>query len=299
MPAAHWSNRTHTREQAYNYCKKEETKVLPEQLYSNFTLEATVQGERSDLVDARSIILSHTKWADIVNDPNPVMEKALKKFYKWCSAVHHARPIAVDVDFIYRPWQAELVSKLLVEPDSRQILWYYDEEGFQGKSWMKKHLAANYGALCLSGGKTADIAHVLDNHRIVIWDLAKAKDPQSVNYEVMEDVKNGCIFSPKYDSCVKHFEVPHVVVFANFICPDGKFSKDRIKLIILKALYKYDATHPPKKRVKITHDNKIIYSSHSDSPQYKVNKLTDMFDNSITTAECNMYKPNNNEIYDL
>lgn len=73
---------------------------------------------------------------------------------------------------------------------------------------------------------------MLDSPEIVVFDLAKEKATQgfdTVNFGVMEDIKNGRIFSPKYESRVKCFKSPHLIVFANDRCPPGKFSSDRLR----------------------------------------------------------------------
>ena len=44
----------------------------------------------------------------------------------------------------------------------------------------------------------------------------------------MENLKNGRLFSSKYNSRLKLFPRPHVVVFANFAEPENAFSADRL-----------------------------------------------------------------------
>lgn len=91
----------------------------------------------------------------------------------------------------------------------------------------------NHQATVLSSGRSADIAYLLCAPKIVVFDLARDK-VEHTNFGVMEDIKNGRIFSPKYESSVKIFASPHVIVFANEPCPAGKFSVDRIESIYLQ-----------------------------------------------------------------
>ena len=48
-----------------------------------------------------------------------------------------------------------------------------------------------------------------------------------MNYEVIESVKNGVVFSTKYESQMKVFKTPHVIIMANFAPDESKMSSDR------------------------------------------------------------------------
>lgn len=132
-----------------------------------------------------------------------------------------------------RDWQETLLTVLQGDPHPRHIYWVWENEGNVGKSWFATYLSKNHDACVLTNGKTADIAHAYEGQRIAAWDLSRSQETH-INYAPMEDLKNGRIFSPKYDSQVKYFDVPHVVVFANFNCPKEKFSDDRIVSLNLR-----------------------------------------------------------------
>ena len=66
--------------------------------------------------------------------------------------------------------------------------------------------------------KSADVKYALTGQRIVVFDLSRSQETH-VNYEVIESVKNGVCFSTKYESQMKVFKTPHVVIMANF-APD-------------------------------------------------------------------------------
>lgn len=125
-----------------------------------------------------------------------------------------------------RNWQHDLLVKLAEPPHPREVLWYYDERGNTGKSWFAKYLVANYDADYYSGGKATDIVHACNGARIQVFDFTRSNEG-FVSYDAIERLKNGLVFSPKYDSQKKVFDIPHVLIFANFPPEKSKLSEDR------------------------------------------------------------------------
>jgi hypothetical protein len=146
---------------------------------------------------------------------------------------HHQ---SVYAGAVLRQWQEDALALTTVEPDSRKFHWFWDAEGNTGKSWFAGYLVANHNALVFTNGKLADMAYVITNQPIVIFDLARTSaDKIDHVYTAIECLKNGRIFSPKYESQAKFFKPPHVFVFANFV-PDEydrytKLSRDRWSVI--------------------------------------------------------------------
>lgn len=92
---------------------------------------------------------------------------------------------------------------------------------------MTKYLVAMKGATRFSNGKSADIAYAIKGTpKIVVFDFSRSQE-EHLNYAIIEDVKNGLVFSPKYESCCKIFPIPHVIVFANWPPDMNKMSIDR------------------------------------------------------------------------
>lgn len=130
-----------------------------------------------------------------------------------------------------RSWQQKLISGLLFsKPDPRKIIWYNDADGNSGKSWITKLLVCKYGAVMFENGRSSDIKHAYDGQRIVIFDLSRSQQDH-FNYEVLESIKNGLFFSSKYDSGMRCYPVPHVIVFANWPPEMSKLSADRWEII--------------------------------------------------------------------
>lgn len=123
-------------------------------------------------------------------------------------------------------WQTDLFIELLQEPDPRKIIWYIDEEGGKGKTQFSKYMCVKENACVLNNGSCKDIAYMVNSPKIVIMDLCRDIEGH-FNYNILEQIKNGMVFSPKYESSYKVFNSPHLVVFSNWKPQKEKLSKDR------------------------------------------------------------------------
>ena len=126
----------------------------------------------------------------------------------------------------FKQWQSRLINKLNETPHQREVMWYYDPIGHTGKTYISKYLTLFQGSIRLENGKSADIKYAYQGERIVIFDLCRSQ-MDHFNYEALESMKNGLIFSPKYESKTKFFDIPHVLVFANWLPDESKLSNDR------------------------------------------------------------------------
>lgn len=68
---------------------------------------------------------------------------------------------------------------------------------------------------------------------IVIVDAPRSKQGEYLQYDFLEEVKNGRIFNTKYESCMIEFPSPHVVVMMNEHPDMTKLSEDRYNLIVI------------------------------------------------------------------
>ncbi len=129
-------------------------------------------------------------------------------------------------------WQVQALGWVTAEPDNRHITWVIDKKGGAGKSMFVNYCIDNLDAVAFNNGKESDIAYCYEEQSIVLFDLPRAK--AHVNYVTMEDMKNGRLFSGKYESKNKRFNPPHVVVFANWLPDFDKMSLDRWKIYNLE-----------------------------------------------------------------
>lgn len=94
---------------------------------------------------------------------------------------------------------------------------------------------SNKDAFYCTGGKHTDVFHAYGGQSIAIFDFPRDSE-EFVCYGVIEALKNGIFFSPKYTSEVKRFDIPHVLIFSNFLPSFDKFSEDRWCLFKISSL---------------------------------------------------------------
>lgn len=125
-------------------------------------------------------------------------------------------------------WQKAVLDLIQAEPDDRTVYWFWDPVGCKGKTVLAKHICLNNpGEAIYVSGNYGDIAFAINEHvRIVIWNLPRGNN-RAISYKALESVKDGILFSGKYESGMKIFNPPHVIVFANEEPDYSKLSEDR------------------------------------------------------------------------
>lgn len=145
------------------------------------------------------------------------------------------RKIKSDLDGVtLYPWQKELYDLYDTEPDRRKVYWYWEPNGNAGKSAFIRHMCIKHPERVLSvTGKGVDIKFAFmkfieknEDCRMVFYDLCRVQEDH-ISYQSIEELKNGILFSSKYESCGLTFERPHVIVFANIEPDRSKLSEDR------------------------------------------------------------------------
>lgn len=231
LPRAHWEPRRGTRDQARDYAMKEDTRVGGPWERGEFEQR---RGQRSDIEAVRDAIKDGASKREIYEMYPDVAAKYPRFVDNYASMVKmDAVEKLVNIDYKY-PWQAKLVEMVEAEPSDRELLWVFDPVGNKGKTFMSKHLVDKYGAFYSNGGKGVDICYAYQGERVVVFDYVRDSEA-FVNYGVIEQLKNGILFSHKYESGMKRFAIPHVMIFANFRPDVLKFSADRLVVIEIKS----------------------------------------------------------------
>lgn len=194
---------------AINYCQKEESRVEGPWTRGE---PPKGQGKRTDLDCVADMIKSGATVREVARE-HPT---SYIKFHKGILALKSAMKEAPrDDDFVPRPWQEIILRKVSVPADDRKMIWVFDPEGNRGKSRLALHLIVEHGAVSLYG-KVADMIYCYESHPIVIFDVARTQaEYMNHLYDMAERLKNGVLFSTKYESCLKVFKPPHVIFFSN------------------------------------------------------------------------------------
>jgi hypothetical protein len=217
------------------YIFKEDPEVL---CYpANTSIKDVVAARKSHTSEAYERILREGKLTAAVIEDHPSVLPQLDKIVRnvaLFNAIKSRESITVKKPASWFQWQRAVLNvvdrsattKLSTKAD-REITWIVDPVGNCGKSFLARYLTLHHKAFYCTGGKKSDIAHAYDGEPVVIFDFSREIEDQAGVYATIENLKNGMIFSGKYESGVKFFQTPLVFVFSNWVPDVEKFSIDR------------------------------------------------------------------------
>lgn len=212
------------------YCKKDNDyfeKGCPEEIKDK------KQGKRSDIDKFKDDVKAGHYDLDYHREFNSSFYASAPQFCK--EYIKDNRP-KVDVTlFPLREWQQKLYNELIQEPDGRKIKFIVDLEGNKGKSWFARYYCGLHkNAQVILPGKKADMAHAArDDVKVFFFDCPRSKQGDFIQYDLLEELKNGYFFKPKFYSEYVTINTPHVVVLMNEKPDMSKLSQDRFEITIL------------------------------------------------------------------
>lgn len=141
---------------------------------------------------------------------------------------------------IWKDWQLKIIKSIEEKADDRTINWIYDKEGNNGKTYLRKYLSLKYNVL-ICDGKKDNVLNLLktkcidqnEEIKIIIMDIPRHCQ-EYINYGLLEQLKDGHVYSGKYEGGEIWLENIHVWVFSNEMPDLNKFSKDRWNIIELQ-----------------------------------------------------------------
>jgi hypothetical protein len=142
--------------------------------------------------------------------------------------------LAILEEILSKPftWQQDILNLIKEEPDRRTIHWFWEPSGNSGKSTLCKYLGMKYNALSIPS-KAQDAYHQIIKAKeekrlpkIIIIDVPRSS-LDFINYQAIENIKNGFVTCGKYEGGTAYFKPPHVIIFANEEPIKEKMSSDR------------------------------------------------------------------------
>lgn len=133
-------------------------------------------------------------------------------------------------------WELLILDLIKGKPHSRNIYWFYDRKCGAGKTTFCKYLIEHHNAIIL-GSNANNMKHGImsfkEKHNVtpelIVMNFTKTQD--KVSYIGIEECKDMCFFSGKYESNMICGNCPHLIIFANEKPPDiDKLALDRWKI---------------------------------------------------------------------
>jgi len=211
---------TRSVQQSIKYCQKDGD-------FETFGVEPKGVGNRADIDLFKEAVKDGCLSLSVLRENHSTLFARSPRFC--VEYVNDNLPtIKKDVHPLYE-WQQRLYGELILPADDRKIVFIVDRRGNSGKSWFSHYYCGIHenGQVILPGRK-ADMAFALRSDiKVLFVDAPRSKQGDFIQYDFLEDVKNGYVFSTKYESRVKTLAACHIVVNMNEMPDMAKLSGDR------------------------------------------------------------------------
>lgn len=217
-------------QQNRDYCSKSKTAVAG--TFEEYGELPAPQGKRNDLAELVQAVKGGEFNLKRLREEHPDVCAKYPRFVKEIIGDH--APLPEIENHTLRVWQETLNNLLSQPPGDREIIFVVDEIGNQGKTWFaKKYCRDHDDAQYLEPGKKADMAYTLGTTNRVLFVNVTRQQVEHLQYSFLESVKDGLVFSPKYESGMKYLPKMHVVILMNQQPDMTLLSSDRYKIINL------------------------------------------------------------------
>lgn len=165
--------------------------------------------------------------------------KVIEPLFEWKTFKELLKEKTLDLEYKdveWKDWQLDIFKIINEYKGDRIINWYVDREGNTGKTYISKYLALTKNCI-IADGKKNDIFNQVNTcieskrePNIIILDIPRY-NLDYVNYGVIEKLKDGCLYSGKYEGGICIFPRPIVLIFANELPDYKKMSLDRWNVV--------------------------------------------------------------------
>lgn len=218
----HWSPARGTPEQNKVYCSKEGD------VYERGV--PTVEGQRADIRRFMDDVQSGVLDKKRLREDHPAVCAKYPRFVE--DYIQDNMPELPLPMYPLKGWQSALIDVLITEPDDRTVVFIVDRKGGAGKTWFAKYYCRLHNnAQVIEMGKKSDMAHALRTDIRVLFVNCTRSHNEFMNYGFLESVKDGIVFSGKYESRMKTLGPCHVVVLMNEDPDRTKLSEDRYDVL--------------------------------------------------------------------
>lgn len=230
-----------TPREASDYCKKKDSRAPAGITFEGGELQLT--GARNDLKNLMDAVDEGKTYNELVRCEEFV--QACAQYPKFVDRAIKQKRLDDGIKEMEKKfenvklhdWQQELVDYITnYSPADRSVLWFIDEIGNTGKTFLAKYLICFHKAIIMSPARYTDLAYVWAKnpaYEIVIFDCSRTTqkdgnyDPMLGSYSFAEKLKDGWLMSTKYEAEYLTFKSPHVIFFANYRPDLARLSRDR------------------------------------------------------------------------
>lgn len=215
-----------TSDQAADYCKKEDDYFEAG--------EISLQGKRTELQMFQDTVENGTLSFKDLRKLHPEVCAKYPRYVEQFVQDNTKSPQPRKLHPL-KEWQQELYATLTKAPNDREIIFVVDKKGNGGKSWFVQYFKWRHDETTqiLRPTKKTDMAYTVETHnKVFIFDAPRSKQNEYLQYDMLEELKDGLVFSGKYFPVLKRWDHPvHVVVMMNEDPDMTKLSADRYKII--------------------------------------------------------------------
>ncbi len=190
-----------------------------------------------DMIKEIGVTEARWKWCR-QGGSQQIFKNALSEYNFQITAERQKNMIDKAKHIIWKDWQQFVVNYLMAPVNNREILVVLDKNGNSGKTFLMKNFQIlNAEKTCnITNGKVGDMMYIISKKPLVENILVNL--PRSVhstiNYQLLEQAKDGEICSTKYDGREVNIDYCRMVVFTNHPLSWEALTKDRWLIMTIK-----------------------------------------------------------------